>query len=340
MITEAHDGTGYVTAQTLLMAGANVIVASSSDWRTQDTYIRLIDDVTPEARKRISCVTMDLQSLSSIEAGVKEFVKLNVDRLDAICFNAGVMLLPKYKETKDGLEMQWGVNHVGQFYLFQLLLPTIIDLPGETRIVIVSSVAHYDTPNDFTVRTHLPPTPDTYGRSASYGISKICNILMAREITKRFRRQGISAYSLQPGFVTETSLYSRLPVFVPYILKCCAFAHCCCLWHADFKSVRKGASTQLFLMTWPKDLLSSGGYYVGCRRQDRGSALYKYPMTENDEEGENLWKLTENIIKDCQAKKFNRDSDDSSTNASSFSGTRSSVIEEYTNNKNVNIELQ
>lgn len=323
MVIEAHEGTGYITAQTLLMAGAKVIVTASSDWRTWDTYIRLIDDVTPKARKRIFCVAMDLRSLSSIEAGVEEFVKLGVDRLDAICFNAGVMLLPKWRETKDGLEMQWGVNHVGQFYLFQILLPTILELPGETRIVIVSSVSHYGTPDDFTVGTHLPPIPDNYDRSASYSISKISNILMAREITKRFHEQGIFAYSLQPGFITETSLYSRLPVFVPYILKCCAFAHCCCLWHSDFKSVRKGASTQLFLMTWPREFLSSGGYYVGCRLQDKGSALYKYPMTENDKEAEKLWTLTESVIRDCQAKNLNRNSDDSSSNAHSYTESKS-----------------
>jgi len=296
MVTGANAGIGFHTAQALLSAEANVIISTRSPEKTKITIGRLLDGLPAEAKNRVQGVSMDLSSLASVDAGAKEFSELGVKRLDAVCLNAGVMMIPEFTETKEGLEMQWGVNHIGHFYLFKLLESTILKLPGHTRIVVVSSVAHYDTPDDFTVDTHLPPKRETYERTANYSISKLSNIYMAREIARRYQGKGISSYSLQPGFVIGTSLYRHLPGCLPLLANCCMYAHCSCLWYADYKTVRNGASTQLFLMTHPLEDLVSGGFYCGCRLQSSKSVLYKYPMNENDEEAEKLWKLSESII--------------------------------------------
>jgi retinol dehydrogenase-12 len=296
MVTGANVGIGFATAQVLLAAGANVIVSTRSTVKTNNTIDRLVESLPSSARERAKGVSMDLSSFSSIEAGVKKFNELGVKRLDAICLNAGVMMIAEFTETKEGFEMQWGVNHLGHFYLFKLLEPTILKLPGHTRIVVVSSEAHYDTPNDFTVDTHLPPKQETYQRLANYAISKLSNIYMARGIAKRFEGKGMSSYSVHPGWITGTSLLRHFPSCTPYFMDCCMYFHCSCLWFADYKSVMTGASAQLYLMTRPLEELSSGGYYVGCRLQNSSSLLYKYPMNENDEEVEKLWKLSESII--------------------------------------------
>jgi len=296
MVTGANAGIGFVTARTLLSAGANVIISTRSPEKTKMTISRLLEGLPAEVKNRVQGVSMDLSSLASVDAGAKEFLDLGVKRLDALCLNAGVMMIPQFTETKEGLEMQWGVNHIGHFYLFKLLEPAILKMPGHTRIVVVSSVAHYDTPDDFTVDTHLPPKEETYSRTVNYSISKLSNIYMAREIAKRYEGKGISSYSLQPGFIIGSSLYRHLPGCLPKLVSCCMYAHCTCLWYADYKSVRNGASTQIFLMTHPSEELVSGGFYVGCRLQNSESVLYKHPMNENDEEADKLWKLSENII--------------------------------------------
>jgi len=296
MVTGANAGIGFHTARALLSAGANVIISTRSPEKTKMTISRLVEGLPAEVEDRVQGVSMDLSSLASVDAGAKEFTELGVKRLDAVCLNAGVMMIPEFTETKEGLEMQWGVNHIGHFYLFKLLESTILKLPGHTRVVVVSSVAHYDTPDDFTVDTHLPPKRETYNRTANYSISKLSNIYLAREIAKRYEGKGISSYSLQPGFVIGSSLYRHLPGCLPLLMNCCMYAHCSCLWYADYKSVRNGASTQLFLMTHPLEELVSGGFYCGCRLQSSKSVLYKHPMNENDEEAEKLWKLSESII--------------------------------------------
>ena len=55
-----------------------------------------------------------------------------------LILNAGVMACP-YAETTDGLEMQFGTNHMGHFFLVQQLLPL---LNPHARVVTVSSSAH------------------------------------------------------------------------------------------------------------------------------------------------------------------------------------------------------
>lgn len=60
--------------------------------------------------------------------------------------NAGVMALP-YSTTKDGYEVQFGVNHMGHFLLTKLLQSTLIKTAksssaGTVRIVNVASYAH------------------------------------------------------------------------------------------------------------------------------------------------------------------------------------------------------
>jgi len=302
MVTGANAGIGFETAHALLEANAEVIITTRSEEKTKDTINRLTENLPSGAKERVKGVSIELSSLGSVEAGVKQFSELGVQRLDAVCFNAGVMMVPEFKETEEGLEWQWGVNHIGHFYLFKLLLPTILKLPGHTKIVVVSSVAHYDTPADFTVSTHLPPKRETYNRVANYAISKICNILFAREIAKRFEDKGITAYSLQPGFIVGTSLVRHLPSCFAYMVKCCMPLHCSCLWYADFKSVRTGASNQVYLMTKPLEYLSSGGYYVGCRLQNSESVLYREQIIENAEEAEKLWVLSESIIEQWENK--------------------------------------
>jgi len=129
MITGANSGIGFVTAQTILIAGAKVIVVTRTANKTSKTINRLIEGLSPSTKERVKGMSMDLSSLSSVRAGVKKFDKLGVQRLDAICLNAGVMLIPEFSETEDGLEMHWGINHVGHFYLLKLLVPTIQRFP-------------------------------------------------------------------------------------------------------------------------------------------------------------------------------------------------------------------
>lgn len=52
-----------------------------------------------------------------------------------------MMALPQKRLTKEGFEMQWGVNYMGHFLLTYLLWPKISKSPN-FRVINVSSLAH------------------------------------------------------------------------------------------------------------------------------------------------------------------------------------------------------
>lgn len=58
-------------------------------------------------------MALDLASLSSVDSFAKRYTS-NTDRLDILVNNAGVMAIPERQTTKDGFEMQFGTNHLGE----------------------------------------------------------------------------------------------------------------------------------------------------------------------------------------------------------------------------------
>ncbi|MCB9670285.1 MAG: SDR family NAD(P)-dependent oxidoreductase [Alphaproteobacteria bacterium] len=73
-----------------------------------------------KADAAVEHIPLDLGDLASVRAFAEAFDAKH-DRLDALINNAGVMNTPNGK-TKDGFEMQLGVNHLGHFLLTELLL--------------------------------------------------------------------------------------------------------------------------------------------------------------------------------------------------------------------------
>jgi NAD(P)-dependent dehydrogenase (short-subunit alcohol dehydrogenase family) len=60
------------------------------------------------------------------------------------------MALPNKQITKQGIEMQIGVNHFGHFYLTYLLWEKL-KMYGHPRIINVSSTAHKNRGKSFDI---------------------------------------------------------------------------------------------------------------------------------------------------------------------------------------------
>ena len=92
------------------------------------------------------------------------------------------MTPPKYRETAEGHELQFGTNHLGHFALTGLLLPAL--LKSETpRVVTVASIAHHR--GDESVLEANPES--SYEPQKTYGNSKLANLLFAFELNRRCR---------------------------------------------------------------------------------------------------------------------------------------------------------
>ena len=109
--------------------------------------------------------------------------------------NAGLMLGSR-RETVDGYEMTFQVNHLGPFLLTQLLRDPLV-AGDDARVVNVASDAHKSARRglDFD---DLQSTR-RYRSFGVYGKSKLANILFTRELARRWDDTGITANAVHPG---------------------------------------------------------------------------------------------------------------------------------------------
>ena len=68
-------------------------------------------------------------------------------QIKGLLLNAGVNM-PQFSWSRDGVETTWATNHLGHFYLAQLLLPS---MAPDGRVVVTSSGTH-----DPAVKAPLP----------------------------------------------------------------------------------------------------------------------------------------------------------------------------------------
>ena len=194
VVTGANSGIGFHTAKHLAGHGAHVVLACRNT------------DAAREAAGRISGSTevaeLDLASLES----VRRFAA-SVDRpVDLLVNNAGVMTPPRYRQTTDGFELQYGTNHLGHVALAARLLPRLLEAPAP-RVVAVGSVAHHA--GNASVLEGNPEA--TYRPSPAYGNTKLANILFARELQRRAAAAGsrLTATAAHPGVAATNLVSSR-----------------------------------------------------------------------------------------------------------------------------------
>jgi NAD(P)-dependent dehydrogenase (short-subunit alcohol dehydrogenase family) len=190
VVTGANSGIGFHTAAALAAHGAEVVLACRNT------------DAAREVAKKIKGAAvvekLDLASQTSIH----EFVERYDGSLDLLVNNAGVMTPPKYRETPEGHELQFGTNHLGHFALTGLLLPALLKSESP-RVVTVASIAHHR--GDESVLEGNPEA--TYEPQKTYGNSKLANLLFAAELHRRSEAAGSRLISVaaHPG-VSATGL--------------------------------------------------------------------------------------------------------------------------------------
>lgn len=188
LITGGNTGIGKATAMEMVRRGARVIIACRSLSRGENA--------AKEIRSKyhfadIVVRELDLASLESVRKFASEILQ-EEKRLDILVNNAGVYS-PAIKKTVDGLEMQFGVNHLGHFLLTNLLLD-LIKASAPSRIVVVSSsLGKKVKALDFDAfRKEPSPEPMKSGRRfpTGYSKSKLANYLFTHELSKRLPEGG------------------------------------------------------------------------------------------------------------------------------------------------------
>jgi retinol dehydrogenase-12 len=265
-ITGATAGIGRAVAEGLAARGATLIIGARSDAKAQET-VRALRQVNPQLECAV--VALDLASLASVRDAARE-VLASGRPIDVLINNAG-RRAGRGGTTADGFDVTIETNHVGPFLLTELLLPALTAAP-QGRIVNVASRAHVRV-RRFNWGALARP-PRIHGGLYLYAISKLMNVLHAKELARRLAGTRITTYSLHPG-VVASDFWRELPGPVQWLLK------------LRMISNEEGARTPLYCATAPELSTTTGRYYARCREVqpsrlavDAGLARELYDRTE------------------------------------------------------------
>ena len=225
-------GLGFEVSKILAARGAHVILACRDAAKAEAAMDRIRADVSDAI---LSFQPLDLADLDQVKEAAAAV--LAGPRIDVLVNNAGVMIPPRTL-TKQGYELQFGVNHLGPFAFTGLVHPHVDD-----RIVVTASIAHKSGTMDYSDLS----ASRGYHNWARYQMSKLANLLYMFELDRRLGAAGraTQAIGCHPG-VALTELQRHLPLPLRYMTPLAA---------PFFNSAAQGA--------WPTLQAATGAHVQG-----------------------------------------------------------------------------
>ena len=272
VVTGGNSGLGFETCKAFAERGATVVMASRDEGRGRVAADRLSG--------RVDVLRLDLADLDSVRAFAAEMAGRGAP-VDVLVNNAGIGMAAR-SLTAQGVESQFGVNHLGHFALTGLLLPLLRRGTG-ARVVTVSSNAYRHGSIDFDDLSG----ERSYRAHRFYEQSKFANVVFGIELDRRLRAAGVPVMSVvaHPGFAETNLPNSSGGGFVAFVLKLGNS------WIAQ--PAEHGAWSQLHAATAPG---AEGGqfYGPGPRTWMRGHPvlLRPGPALTDPETARRLWDVS------------------------------------------------
>ncbi|CAM9662344.1 unnamed protein product [Ectocarpus sp. 12 AP-2014] len=298
IITGASSGIGLEGAKFLAASGDwHVILAVRSFAKAEAGAKDLGMDPST-----YTVMNLDLASLNSVRNFVAEIKAAKV-KPDALVCNAAVWH-PKDKKprrTADGFEEAIGVNHLGHFLLVNLLMDEL----KQSRVVFIGTETH----NPGSIAGKIPPQAHLgdldglaknepmvdgvkYEPTKAYKDSKVCNVLMMREMDKRFSSGGMVVSALFPGCIAESPLFREkrgwfragFPVFQKFITK-------------QLVSVEEAGRRMADVVS--SDEFSSSGTYWRWNGQDAEATARENVVSDeamDEARCEKLWQISSDLV--------------------------------------------
>jgi dehydrogenase/reductase SDR family protein 13 len=174
--------------------------------------------------------------------------------------------------SADGYDLTYATNHIGPFLLTNLLRPAIARAP-QGRIVNVSSIGHMQAKGIDWSMLERRTAPRRAG-FRDYAVTKLMNVLHAKELARRLAGTRVTTYALHPGSV-RSNIWRALPLPLQWIIKLFLISN------------EEGAKTQLYCATAPELAASTGRYY------DKSREARCNPLADDAALAAELWARTE-----------------------------------------------
>ncbi|HKT59702.1 MAG TPA: SDR family oxidoreductase [Gemmatimonadales bacterium] len=269
LVTGANSGIGRAMSEALAADGARVILAARSEERTRPVLegIRRHD---PDAA--VEFLHIDVSDLASVRRAAATILATGRP-IDVLVNNAGVAGTKAL--SPDGFDVTYATNHIGPFLLTALLRPALERAP-QGRIVNVSSAAHLGAPPIDWSLLERRSAPRRSG-FRDYAITKLMNVLHAKELARRLAGTRVTTYALHPGAV-RSNIWRALPLPLQWVLKLFMLSN------------EAGARTPLYCATAPELAAQSGRYY------DKSREAPCNPLADDPALAAELWARTDAAI--------------------------------------------
>lgn len=301
IITGGNTGLGYQCAHNIALfdQGWQIIIAGRDAKKANDAVIKLKAET---GNDNIISLPLDLASLTSIRNFANAFLKSGLPPLRAIVCNAGLQVVKETAYTQDGLEMTFGVNHLGHFLLVNLLLKQMSE-PG--RIVFVSSGTHdpeqvTGMPDPIYVNAKTLAYPDSDPSQGSdgyigrrrYSTSKLCNVYCTYEFAERIKKETnkkITVNAFDPGLMPGTGLARQVNPAAFFIWK--YIMPVMTLLPINANTPKKSGKALAALVTSPRFNNITGKYFEGTKEIKSSKLSY------SKENAQDLWNTSIDLVK-------------------------------------------
>jgi NAD(P)-dependent dehydrogenase (short-subunit alcohol dehydrogenase family) len=276
VVTGSNVGIGLETAVAVAALEATTVLACRNRAKAEAAA----KEVTRRTwNDDVHVVDLDLADLTSVRAAADDVLG-RWGRLDVLVNNAGGTW-SQHQLTAQGFEYTFGVNHLGHFYLTNLLLDRL-RASSPARIVSVTSVGHHFARHG--MRFDDLQSEHGYDGMDAYCRSKLANVLFTRELAKRLEGTGVTANAVHPGPVRSGfGMDGDLTGFMGFGLK---------LVRPFEISPKRGARTSTYLATSssPKVAATTGQYWV------RSKPGHMSRSARDDGTAARLWNESEKLI--------------------------------------------
>ncbi len=286
VVTGATGGMGAMIATDLARRGATVVLAARSDAAGRDLAMRI---TARTGNPRVEVLTVDLADQTSIRRAVAEFQERH-DALHLLVNNAGQHVYER-RLSRDGMEMNLAVNHLGWFLLTNLLLD-VIRASAPARIVNVASQAIADARTLTMVGRPRPAVLDLddlqsardYQPMTAYARAKLAMVMGTYTLARRLQGSRVTVNALHPGLVATNIVrgFGVPRLLLPVLLAATRLF---------MTTPEMGARAAIHLATDPDLATVNGQYFVDGKPSRSPARSYDHQLQEK------LWSLSASLTR-------------------------------------------
>lgn len=195
VITGATSGIGLEVCKNFLQKGIYVIGVATTEEKAQMAEKSLDLFVRKKMLRFFAANLAEGNEVRLLGQKIKKHLEERFSgKLDILINNAGCVR-SYYTTTSEGFETQFAVNCLAGYILTGELMESLIRAGG--RILFTSSNSH----KGIKVRWQDIMFKQRYNALFMYKQTKLCNLLLAYELNKRYNSLGVRAYRVDPGLV-------------------------------------------------------------------------------------------------------------------------------------------